>query len=279
MGDRNIRTILPGNCLNAFMDPTFLGYMKVYVNSHINNRNDDVPSSDIIAFIRIELMLFLTNCRWLNGEWIEELSTSVFPCKSKWVVSGVVVLIIPLKRFTINMEERQQCPVQSVVFLFAYDQDTMGRAASICFIRLKHYLTHAAMRHDAWKWRSALVPGDVFHHRIVRNRTQKKKATSTEEEGNQVAQSSPSTADMVAGSAERRMVPSFASRNENDSDDYTPGSSSSCNDDDGRSRKLFQYPRSKRTRRSVSSWSKVVLSIKLETAAMLIMVIRFNIKN
>lgn len=55
--DRDIRLISPGDCLRAFMDPTFLGYMKAYINSHINNRNDDVSSSDIIAFIRIELML------------------------------------------------------------------------------------------------------------------------------------------------------------------------------------------------------------------------------
>ena len=55
--DRDIRSILPGDCLKAFMDPTFLGYMKAYINSHINNRNDDVSSSDIIAFVRIELML------------------------------------------------------------------------------------------------------------------------------------------------------------------------------------------------------------------------------
>ena len=56
--DRNIRTLSPGDSLKAFMDPMFLGYMKAYINSHINNRNDDVSSSDIsIAFIRIELML------------------------------------------------------------------------------------------------------------------------------------------------------------------------------------------------------------------------------
>ena len=55
--DWNIRTLSPGDSLKAFMDPMFLGYMKAYINSHINNRNDDVSSSDIIAFIRIELML------------------------------------------------------------------------------------------------------------------------------------------------------------------------------------------------------------------------------
>ena len=55
--DRDIHTISPGDCLKAFMDPTFLGYMKAYINSHIVNRNDDVSNSDIIAFIRIKLML------------------------------------------------------------------------------------------------------------------------------------------------------------------------------------------------------------------------------
>jgi hypothetical protein len=30
--DRDIRSILPGDCLKAFMDPTFLGYMKAYIN-------------------------------------------------------------------------------------------------------------------------------------------------------------------------------------------------------------------------------------------------------
>ena len=55
--DRNIHTLLPADCLKAFMDPAFLGYMIDYINSHINNRNDDISISDIIAFIRIALML------------------------------------------------------------------------------------------------------------------------------------------------------------------------------------------------------------------------------
>ena len=55
--DRDISKISPGDCLKAFMDPTFLGYMKAYINSHINNRNDDVSNSDIMAFIRVELMI------------------------------------------------------------------------------------------------------------------------------------------------------------------------------------------------------------------------------
>ena len=55
--DRDIHTISPGDYLKAFMDPTFLGYMKAYINLHIVNRNDDVSNSDIITFICIELML------------------------------------------------------------------------------------------------------------------------------------------------------------------------------------------------------------------------------
>lgn len=53
---RDIANFSPGDCLKAFMDPHFLGYMKAYINS--NMRSDDaVSSSDIIAFIRVELMV------------------------------------------------------------------------------------------------------------------------------------------------------------------------------------------------------------------------------
>jgi hypothetical protein len=55
--DRDAHTLSPGDYLKAFMDPMFLGYMKAYINTHITNRNDIVSSSDIIAFIRIELMI------------------------------------------------------------------------------------------------------------------------------------------------------------------------------------------------------------------------------
>ncbi|KAI2503222.1 hypothetical protein MHU86_11245 [Fragilaria crotonensis] len=55
--DRDVRTISPGDCLKAFMDPNFLGYMKAYINANMKNSNDLVSSSDIIAFIRVELMI------------------------------------------------------------------------------------------------------------------------------------------------------------------------------------------------------------------------------
>lgn len=55
--DRDVRTLSPGDCLGAFMDPNFLGYMKAFVNSNMSNSNDLVSSSDIIAFIRVELMI------------------------------------------------------------------------------------------------------------------------------------------------------------------------------------------------------------------------------
>ena len=80
-------------------------------------------------------------------------------------------------------------------------------------------------------------------------------------DGNQVAQSSHSTTDMVAGSAEGQMVPPFASRSDGDSDEYKPGFSSS-DDDDGRRRKCTPYRRrnhmtisisKKRTRQTFSS--------------------------
>ena len=55
--DRDVCTISPGDCLKAFMDPNFLGYMKAYINANMRNSNDLVSSSDIIAFIRVELMI------------------------------------------------------------------------------------------------------------------------------------------------------------------------------------------------------------------------------
>ncbi|KAI2505089.1 hypothetical protein MHU86_9365 [Fragilaria crotonensis] len=53
---RNVRQISPGECLKAFMDPHFLGYMKAYINTNMSS-DDAVSSSDVIAFIRVELML------------------------------------------------------------------------------------------------------------------------------------------------------------------------------------------------------------------------------
>ena len=55
--DRDVRTLSPGDCLKAFMDPVFLGYMKAFVNSNITTSNDIVSNSGIIAFIRVEVMI------------------------------------------------------------------------------------------------------------------------------------------------------------------------------------------------------------------------------
>jgi hypothetical protein len=53
---RNVCQLSPGECLKAFMDPHFLGYMKAYINTNMSS-DDAVSSSDLIAFIRIELMI------------------------------------------------------------------------------------------------------------------------------------------------------------------------------------------------------------------------------
>ena len=55
--NRDVRTISPGDCLKAFMDPNFLGYTKAYINANMSNTNDLVSRSDIIAFICVELMI------------------------------------------------------------------------------------------------------------------------------------------------------------------------------------------------------------------------------
>jgi hypothetical protein len=54
----------PGDCLKAFMDPHLLGYMKAYIKT--NMRSDDVvSSSDLIAFISVELMISFYKVRTL----------------------------------------------------------------------------------------------------------------------------------------------------------------------------------------------------------------------
>ena len=44
-----------GDFLRAFMDPTLLGLMKTFINKNISR--DHASSSNIIAFLRVELML------------------------------------------------------------------------------------------------------------------------------------------------------------------------------------------------------------------------------
>ncbi|KAI2505553.1 hypothetical protein MHU86_8889 [Fragilaria crotonensis] len=52
---RDMSKVSPGDFLKAFMDPQLLGYLKTFINA--NMTSDPVSSSDIIAFIRVELML------------------------------------------------------------------------------------------------------------------------------------------------------------------------------------------------------------------------------
>jgi hypothetical protein len=59
----NVRTMSPGDCLKAFMDPNFLGCMKAFVNLNMSNSNDLVSSSDITAFIRVELVISFCKLR------------------------------------------------------------------------------------------------------------------------------------------------------------------------------------------------------------------------
>ena len=46
---RDVGNLSPGDCLKAFMDPHFLGYMKAYINTNMAS-DDAVSSSDVIAF-------------------------------------------------------------------------------------------------------------------------------------------------------------------------------------------------------------------------------------
>jgi hypothetical protein len=62
---RDMSKVLPGDFLKAFMDPHLLGYMKTFINTNLPN--DPVSSSDIIAFIRVELMLSFYKVRRFKG--------------------------------------------------------------------------------------------------------------------------------------------------------------------------------------------------------------------
>ena len=53
--NRDMSRVHPGDFLRAFMDPTLLGLMKAFINKNISS--DPASSSDIIAFLRVELML------------------------------------------------------------------------------------------------------------------------------------------------------------------------------------------------------------------------------
>ena len=53
---RDMSKVLPGDFLKAFMDPHLLGYMKAFINNNMRSSNP-VTSAEILAFIRVELML------------------------------------------------------------------------------------------------------------------------------------------------------------------------------------------------------------------------------
>ena len=53
---RDMSKVLPGDFLKAFMDPHLLGYMKAFINNNMSSSNP-VTSAEILAFIRVELML------------------------------------------------------------------------------------------------------------------------------------------------------------------------------------------------------------------------------
>ena len=53
---RDMSKVLPGDFLKAFMDPHLLGYMKAFINSN-NSSANPVSSSEIMDFVRVELML------------------------------------------------------------------------------------------------------------------------------------------------------------------------------------------------------------------------------
>ena len=108
------------------------------------------------------------NHTWLNGGWIEEFSTSLPLPKGNPVASGVVVLIIQLARDTLDTEERRRAwCVQHVMFPFAKDQDSMGRAVFFCSTKRRHCLTRVVLRHRANKCQSAHTATDVLHHPAV----------------------------------------------------------------------------------------------------------------
>ena len=79
--DCDVRTSSPGDCLKAFMDPNFLGYMKAFVNSNMSNSNDIVSSSDIIAFSRVELMISFYKVRTRDNV---NVSTSLHKQFQQW---------------------------------------------------------------------------------------------------------------------------------------------------------------------------------------------------
>jgi hypothetical protein len=53
---RDMSKVSPADFLKAFMDPHLLGYMKAFINSN-DSGNNPVTSTEVMAFVRVELML------------------------------------------------------------------------------------------------------------------------------------------------------------------------------------------------------------------------------
>jgi hypothetical protein len=65
--NRDMSQVSPGDFLRALMDPTLLGLMKTFRNKNILSR-DPASSSNIIAFLRVELVLSFYKSRWSKCE-------------------------------------------------------------------------------------------------------------------------------------------------------------------------------------------------------------------
>lgn len=77
---RDMSKVLPSDFLKVFMDPHLLGYMKAFINSNISCSNP-VSSSEILAFVRVELMLSFYKVRHSTACFIPKtfiLLTSLF---------------------------------------------------------------------------------------------------------------------------------------------------------------------------------------------------------
>ena len=54
---RDMSKVSLADFLKAFMDPQLLGYMKAFINSNGSTSSTPVPTTEIMSFVRVELML------------------------------------------------------------------------------------------------------------------------------------------------------------------------------------------------------------------------------
>ena len=93
---RDTSKVLPGNFLKAFMDPLLLGYMKTFINnSNISSRNP-VSSLEIMAFVRVELMLSFYNVRHVT-------TTTIASSKNFFVAHPSNLFVLPLAGISSNV--------------------------------------------------------------------------------------------------------------------------------------------------------------------------------